>query len=190
MAEPKTIASLDTPELHLSTMRYIQRVLQPQGYIEYGFIDDSRNTMRVVMTPDHKAMQGILLNDEPIPMPILYKLSAYVNHADEFPDGPVNEDFLLLATTGELPKNSVFTVDRADPELATWFYSEHDLGTALGHIYNLTSNTLKISTYAGEKLFEEIIPPRTWKEITNPEEVAAFERDYADHGPIRDVVRV
>lgn len=189
MSEPKTIKALDTPELELSTMNYIQRVMHPCGYVDYCFLDDVRNAMVVTMTPDHKAMHDILLNDKPIPTPILYKLSAYISHADEFQDGPVNEDFLLLATTGELPRHSVFTVDRTDPKCATWFYSERYQGSALGHIYNLTSNTLKISTYAGGKLFEEIIPSRTWKEITNQEEVAAFERDYADHGPLRDIIQ-
>lgn len=190
MSEPETIASLDTPELHLSTINYVQRVMHPQGYVDYCFLDGARNVVVVTMTPDHKAIHDILLlNGKPIPMPMLYRISAYINHADEFPDGPVNADFLSLATTGQPPEHSVFTIDKSDPECVTWFYSEYSENSVSGHIYNATQNILRISCYADGELFEEIIPSRTWKEITNQEEVAAFERDYADKGPLRDIVQ-
>lgn len=189
MLTAKTIASLDTPELSLSTLVLAQRVIFPHGYTEYDFVDGSRNSMRIVMTPDHKAIHDMLLNDEPIPMPEVYRLSAYINHADEFPDGPVNEDFLLLATTGQPPSHSVFTVDEMDPECVTWFYSEHCKNFVSGYIYNASKNDLRISCYADGELFEEFIPVATWKEITNPEEIAAFERRYADRGPLRDIAQ-
>lgn len=190
---PRRLSDLDLiGHFSVSTMVLAQKVILPEGAAEYGFADAFHNTLRIDMDTAGE-ISAIVVNDKLATAEDLQELTEYVDYAKEFPEDRLNFDLLGLLTTGKSPENSVFTVDKSDPsgEVETWFYSFHSQTRPrvdCGSFYNATENDVRIGCRgAYGAVFEESIPARTWIDVSDPLEIAAFERAYAGNGPIAEV---